>query len=81
MNQTAICGSCGQSYANHHHEYDISYCNKRYISYCNTITNGDTFTDDPSAQTICRYLEDEFPKFMSGLIDLWKSEHGHGEQD
>lgn len=73
MNPTAICGSCGQSYANHHHENDISYCN--------WITNGDVFTDDPSAETICRYLEDEFPKFMSGLIDLWKQEHGHGEQD
>lgn len=43
-----ICAHCGSPLSKHYHEDEI---------YCFENTNGDTFSDEPDAETIGQWIE------------------------
>lgn len=68
-NPNPTCGSCGKPLSQHLHEVDGAYCNE--------ITNGDVFIDQPSDETLCSFLAETDPKAFDKLIDDWRSANGH----
>lgn len=68
VNAAAICGNCGKRLSEHHHEDEV---------YCNTFTNGDVFTDDPSDDTLMAWLREKHPSFIDDETAAWKRANGH----
>ncbi len=68
MRASAVCGNCGKQWDKHHHEDE---------AYCNLVTNGDIFTDDPSDDAIMAWIRDRHLLFVNDEIAAWKRANGH----
>lgn len=68
IKQEAICGNCCKRWDEHYHEE---------LPFCNKITNGDIFTDEPNEHAIYDYLMDKEPSFMAEIVNKWKRDNGH----
>ncbi len=64
----AICGTCGKRWDKHLHE-DEAYCYQ---------STSDTFTEEPSSDSLCAFLREGAPSFMELAVQNWKRANGHG---
>lgn len=63
-----ICGECGKPLSKHFHE-DREYCNE--------VTNGDVFTDDPSDTMLMAFIRKKSSGIYDRMVTVWKLENGH----
>jgi len=63
-----ICGNCGKPLSKHYHENEI---------YCNALTTGDIFTDEPLEERILDMINEKHPEIVEEVINEWKRENGH----
>lgn len=68
-----VCGNCGNPLSAHFVE---SY-GREVRTYCNQVTNGDVFTDEPSESALFDMLVERMPEVYESLLAAWKREHGH----
>jgi hypothetical protein len=68
---TAICGNCGKSFADHYHEDE---------DYCFENTTGDIFTEEPSDGILVSFIENEHPNIHAQMVSEWKQENGHSAE-
>ena len=67
-NKDPICGNCGNPLSKHYHE-DEEYCNK--------LTNGDIFTDDPNEIILIEFIKKKHPRLYKLLLKDWTKYAGH----
>ena len=70
-----ICGNCGYRKEAHYDQHG-SFGG----DYCNTWSNGDWFSEEPSWDTLGSWLEDKHIKIYKSLVAKWRSEHGYEEE-
>jgi hypothetical protein len=63
-----ICGNCGKPYGSHYFEREV---------YCNTVTNGDIWSDDPPEEWVAQEMMDRHPELADAIIREWKERNGH----
>ena len=64
-----ICGACGNPLSKHFHEQSGVYCN--------SVTTGDRFTDEPSDEIVLSLFEEMIPRARESLVRKWKIANGH----
>lgn len=69
----AICGNCGKPYSKHYFE---KYGDEDRV-YCNTLTNGDIFTDTPSDDTIYDMILEDHPSMYDQYLEKWQKANKH----
>ena len=68
-----VCGNCGNPLSQHFVE---SY-GSEVRTYCNQVTNGDIFTDEPTDSALFGMLVEQMPDVYEALRASWKKENGH----
>lgn len=68
-----ICGNCGNPLSKHYREK----VREEERLYCNTFTNGDVFTSEPSDSWLFSELQERHPEICDALVAEWKIKNGH----
>lgn len=73
-NTDAVCGSCGNKFCEHFIETGHG---EEQIAFCNTETNGDIFTSEPSDDALMSFIRGNYENFHAAIVRKWKHENGH----
>jgi len=74
QNTEAVCGNCGNKFSQHFIETGHG---EEQIAFCNTETNGDIFTEEPSDMAVMSFIRNHYQNFHEAIVSKWKRENGH----